>query len=53
LADEVRYIQHRAANYDGRVVTFGQLVSSPGEFSPDRAAEKLTFRYAGGTPSAA
>jgi len=26
LADEVRYIQHRAANYDGRVVTFGQLV---------------------------
>ena len=26
LADEVRYIQHRAANYDGRVVTFGPLV---------------------------
>ena len=26
LADEVRYIQHRAANHDGRVVTFGQLV---------------------------
>lgn len=26
LADEVRYIQRRAAAYDGRVVTFGQLV---------------------------
>src|SRR5438552_6268535 len=26
LADEVRYIQRRAARYDGRVVTIGQLV---------------------------
>src|SRR5712691_10899303 len=26
LADEVRYIQRRAANHDGRVVTIGQLV---------------------------
>ena len=26
LADEVRYIQQCAANYDGRVVTVGQLV---------------------------
>ena len=26
LADEVRYIQHRAADYDGRIVTIGQLV---------------------------
>jgi hypothetical protein len=26
LADEVRYIQHRAAEHDGRVVTIGQLV---------------------------
>ena len=26
LADEVRYIQRRAADYDGRVVTIGQLV---------------------------
>ena len=26
LADEVRYIQHRAANHDGRIVTIGQLV---------------------------
>jgi hypothetical protein len=25
LADEVRYIQRRAAEYDGRVVTIGQL----------------------------
>jgi len=25
LADEVRYIQHRAAEHDGRIVTFGQL----------------------------
>jgi ParB family chromosome partitioning protein len=28
------------------------LVSSPGEFSPDRATEKPTSRYVGGTPSA-
>lgn len=26
LADEVRYIQRRAANRDGRIVTIGQLV---------------------------
>jgi hypothetical protein len=26
LADEVRYIQQRAANHDGRIVTIGQLV---------------------------
>ena len=26
LADEVRHIQHRAADYDGRIVTIGQLV---------------------------
>jgi hypothetical protein len=26
LTDEVRYIQRRAANHDGRVVTIGQLV---------------------------
>jgi mevalonate kinase len=26
LADEVRYIQRRAAGYDGRVITVGQLV---------------------------
>jgi hypothetical protein len=26
LADEVRYIQRRAANHDGRVVIIGQLV---------------------------
>ena len=26
LADEVRYIQRRAANRDGRVVSFGELV---------------------------
>ena len=26
LADEVRYIQRRAAEYDGRIVTIGQLV---------------------------
>jgi hypothetical protein len=26
LADEVRYIQRRAADYDGRIVTVGQLV---------------------------
>jgi hypothetical protein len=26
LADEVRHIQHRAAEHDGRVVTIGQLV---------------------------
>ena len=26
LADEVRYIQRRAADHDGRIVTLGQLV---------------------------
>ena len=26
FADEVRYIQRRAAAYDGRIVTIGQLV---------------------------
>ena len=26
LADEVRYIQRRAADHDGRVVTIGQLI---------------------------
>lgn len=26
LADEVRYIQQRAANHDGRIVTIGQLI---------------------------
>jgi hypothetical protein len=26
LADEVRYIQRRAANHDGRVVSFGQVL---------------------------
>lgn len=26
LADKVRYIQRRAANHDGRIVTIGQLV---------------------------
>src|ERR1700731_641956 len=26
LADEVRYIQRRAADYDGHIVTIGQLV---------------------------
>ena len=26
LADEVRYIQDKAAEHDGRVVSFGQLV---------------------------
>jgi hypothetical protein len=26
LADEVRYIQRRAADHDGRIVTIGQLV---------------------------
>jgi hypothetical protein len=26
LADEVRYIQHRAADYDGRIITIGPLV---------------------------
>ena len=26
LADEVRYVQRRAADYDGRIVTIGQLI---------------------------
>src|SRR6201985_3069274 len=29
LADEVRYIQRRAADYDGRIVTVGQLALFP------------------------
>ena len=41
LADEVRYIQHRAADYDGRIVTIGQLVL----FSdPNRAMRWLLDR---------
>jgi hypothetical protein len=28
LADEVRYIQRRAADHDGRIVTLGQLILS-------------------------
>ena len=34
LADEVRYIQRRAADHDGRIVTIGQLVlfsTGPGD----------------------
>src|ERR1700726_36666 len=31
LADEVRYIQRRAADHDGRIVTVGQLVLFPTE----------------------
>jgi hypothetical protein len=26
LADEVRHIQHRAAEHNGRIITIGQLV---------------------------
>src|SRR5438445_13462542 len=37
LADEVRYIQNKAAGHDGRVVTLGQLV----RFSTDSGAAWL------------
>src|ERR1700731_3673862 len=49
LADEVRYIQRRAADYDGRIVTVGQLVL----FSPQTGdawlldpADRLAARLA-------
>jgi transposase len=34
------------------VKPYVRRMSSPGEFSPDRATEKPTSRYVGGTPSA-
>jgi hypothetical protein len=49
LADEVRRIQHRAADHDGRIITFGQLVLFSTETGdawlldrPDRLAVRLT-----------
>src|ERR1700732_3154858 len=49
LADEVRYIQRRAADYDGRIFTVGQLVL----FSPETGdawlldpADRLAARLA-------
>ena len=49
LADEVRYIQHRAADHDGRISTIGQLVLFSTETGdawlldrPDRLAVRLT-----------
>src|ERR1700694_1848120 len=42
VADEVRYIQRRAADYDGRIVAIGQLVL----FSTETGAARLASRLA-------
>jgi hypothetical protein len=47
LADEVRYIQRRAADYDSRIVTIGQLIlfsTKTGDawlLDPDQLAARL------------
>jgi hypothetical protein len=47
LADEVRYIQRRAADHDGRIVTIGQLIlfsTKTGDawlLDPDQSAARL------------
>src|ERR1700730_4115584 len=49
LADEVRYIQRRAADYDGPIVTVGQLVLSstePGDAGLLDPADRLPARLA-------
>jgi len=49
LADEVRYIQRRAADYDGRIVTVGQLVlfsSETGDAWLLDPADRLAARLA-------
>jgi hypothetical protein len=49
LADEVRYIQRRAADYDGRIVTVGQLVlfsTETGDAWLLDPAERLAARLA-------
>jgi hypothetical protein len=49
LADEVRYMQRRAANHDGRIVTIGQLVlfsTDTGDASLLDPTEHLAVRLA-------
>lgn len=49
LADEVRYIQRRAANHDGRIVTVGQLVlfsTETGDAWLLDTADRLAIRLA-------
>src|ERR1700730_7550488 len=54
LADEVRYIQRRAADYDGHIVTIGQLVlfsAEPGDVCLLDPADRLAPRLARGGES--
>ena len=44
LADEVRYIQHQAANHDGRIVTIGQLVLFSTETGDAWLLDRTDFR---------
>jgi hypothetical protein len=49
LADEVRYIQRRAADYDGRIVSIGQLIlfsTETGDAWLLDAADRLAARLA-------
>src|SRR5260370_39157089 len=49
LADEVRYIQRRAADRDGRIVTIGQLIlfsTATGDAWPLDPADQLATRLA-------
>jgi hypothetical protein len=47
LADEVRYIQRRAADYDSRIVTIGQLICNSLDSSPEnRRQEEFNNRDA-------
>jgi hypothetical protein len=41
LAEEVRYIQHRAANHDGRIITIGQLVLFAARLARNGEAEPI------------
>src|SRR4051812_50094758 len=53
LADEVRYIQRRAADYDGRIVTIGQLVlfsTETGDAWLLDPGDRLAARLARGGP---
>src|SRR6516164_7383540 len=56
LADEVRYIQRRAADYDGRIVSIGQLIlfsTETGDAWLLDAADRLAARLARGGESEA
>jgi hypothetical protein len=52
LAGRLANARAELAAAQGQAEAATARVSSPGEFSPDRATENPTSRYAGGTPSA-